>query len=229
MAPCPRPLSTTRAPCPASRGNRSSSRSPTARYVFPRTITLTPQVLNKSKHGNEEGAEGKKSTKKRAVEGSDARPSPAAADSEGESDADSTDDNDDGPASPSAASLRTYLQHHSRLLVKSYDALVGIQNALVNLQEGQAAQTAMLGEAGRVYLVSQYLTTKNEVLGPRFPWLMGRRKPDLRRAGTTRLDPDEVPDLYAEIADLAGYKWRCPTEGCDEGFETRKELRGHMK
>lgn len=87
----------------------------------------------------------------------------------------------------------------------------------------------MIAEAGRLYITSQYLTTNEDKLGPMFPAICGRRKPDLRSEGLTRLDAAEVPDLYEELAELARMKWRCPNDGCDKKFEERKELRQHLK
>lgn len=135
-----------------------------------------------------------------------------------------------------SASL-AYQQHHSRLLVKIYDALVNIQNGLANVQEGQAAATEAMKEAGRVYLMSQYLTTKDEYLGPRFPWLMDKKLPEIEAEGKDRMDADEVVDLYEELAELArkarkgkvAKTWRCPSEGSEEVFGRRQELREHLE
>lgn len=189
------------------------------------------QALNKSKNAREEDdTEDEKTTKKRAVEDDETRPTPAPVDNANETDKSEGGDNALAETSLDDPSLRTYLHHHSRLLVKNYEAQVKIQNSLVNLQEVLSHQSVMMQEAACVYVSSQYLTNKIEVLGPKFPAITGWRKPDFRSEGLSRLDTAEVPDLYEEIKELASkVAWRCPNDGCGESIGSRKGLRKHLK
>ncbi|EKC98192.1 hypothetical protein A1Q2_07524 [Trichosporon asahii var. asahii CBS 8904] len=163
-----------------------------------------------------------KSSKKRAVEGDDSRPSPVPVD-------DAQVEHDDDANALDGPSLRTYLHHHSRLLVKIYEALVKQQSGQVNMQEMLSAMMHMKRETGRLYVSSNYLTNPDNILG-KFPVLSGKVKPTYRGDGLSRLDDAEVPELYEEITELSrGGTWKCPNDGCGVSFEIRTELRDHMK